>query len=379
MKAKVWEAYRRLDAYCKGADYRGWDVYDGLNSRVFQNSPANRSRLLRLAWIQLFKRSPLNLRRAARVAKGSNPKGLALFASGLIATGRIKEAERLLARLKEMCCTGYEGCCWGYNFPWESRAHYAPLGVPNIVTTVFVANAFLDHFSATGDSGSLELGRGACRFILSHLVLFEREHSLAFGYTPGREDVVYNASLLGACLLGRVFSTGGDKVYYAKSRKAIEYGISALDRDYLWPYGERAHHGYIDNFHTGFNLVAIAAWSRHTGDGRFEGELKKAYRAYLDTFWLRDGSPKYYHDSRYPLDIHCSAQGIVTLLGLSGYDGRSEELLGKVVAWVLGNMQDETGYFYYQRSRYYTNKISYIRWAQAWMFHALSLYVSGLQ
>ena len=379
MKLDVAGAFSRLDAYCKRADYCGWDVFDGLNSRVFKNTVANRSRLFRLAWIQLFKRSPVNLRYLAGVKKGLNPKGMALFASGLIRLGRLEEAERLLDRLKHMHCTGYEGYCWGYNFPWESRAYYVPLGVPNMVTTVFVANAFLDHFSATGDSESLKFGHGACQFILTHLVLFEREDTLGLGYIPGQYVIVHNANMLGAALLGRVFSIIGDEAFYSKSRKAMSYGISALNKDCLWPYGELGHHGFIDNFHTAFNLVSIASWSRYTGDLRWEAELKKAYRAYLDTFWLDDGCPKYYHDSLYPLDIHCSAQGIVTLLFLFGYDDHSEELLGKILVWVLTNMQDKTGYFYYQKSKYYINKISYIRWAQSWMFYALSLYLSGLK
>ncbi len=375
MKARAREALSRLDAYCKRVDYRGFDLYDGLNSGVFKKSPANRSPMLRLAWIQLFKRSPFNLRPIAGVPRGVNPKGLALFASGLIRAGRLSEAARLLERLKRMVCTGYEGYCWGYDFPWQSRAFYVPLGTPNIVTTVFVANAFLDHFCATGDSCSLEFGRGACEFILSHLVVFERGAALSFGYIPGRQVIVHNANLLGAALLGRVFGLVGDKRYFEKSGKAIFHAVGALNREWLWPYGELSHHGFIDNFHTGFNLVSLADWSRSTGDNRWEAELSRAYRAYLDFFWRPDGRPGYYHDRLYPLDIHCSAQGIITLSKLAGYDERSEKLLSKAVAWVLSNMQDETGYFYYQKHKNHTNRISYMRWAQAWMFYALSTYL----
>jgi hypothetical protein len=379
MKTDILDAFRRLDAYCARVDYCGWDVFDGLSSRIFEGTPAYRSRLLRLAWIQLFKRSPINLRYLAGIPKGLNPKGLALFASGLMRLGRLEEAGRLLDRLKEVRCAGYEGSSWGYNFPWESRAYYVPAGVPNIVATVFAANAFLDFHQATGDRQALKFGDDACRFILSHLVLFERESTLCFGYIPGENAIVHNANMLGAALLGRVFSINGNESYYSKSKKAISYGLSALNKDYLWPYGERSHHGFIDNFHTGYNLVSLASWSRNTGDRQWEPDLKRAYRTYLDTFWLDDGCPKYYHNSLFPIDTHCSAQGIITLLNLLEYDDRSKGLLEKVLAWVLSNMQDERGYFYYQKSRYYTNRIAYIRWAQAWMFYALAFYVSGLK
>ena len=89
-------------------------------------------------------------------------------------------------------------------------------------------------------------------------------------------------------------------------------------------------------------------------------------------FWLEDGSAKYYHNSLYPGDIHCSAQGIVTCLKLREHDDRSVSIAKKIAKWAIGNMQDKEGYFYYQKTRWYTNKIPYMRWSQAWMFYALS-------
>jgi hypothetical protein len=44
----------------------------------------------------------------------------------------------------------------------------------------------------------------------------------------------------------------------------------------------------------------------------------------------------------------------------------------RIARWAIDNMQDESGYFYYQKTKWYTNKIPYIRWSQAWMFYALS-------
>ncbi|MFK7779187.1 MAG: hypothetical protein QM501_13860 [Gimesia sp.] len=49
-------------------------------------------------------------------------------------------------------------------------------------------------------------------------------------------------------------------------------------------------------------------------------------------------------------------------------------LAEKIAQWAIDNMQDKKrGYFYYQKTRFYTNKIPYIRWSQAWMFYALAL------
>ena len=396
----------RLQNYCWNKNYKGWDLFDGLNSKIFKCSPFYRSRILRLAWIQFFKRSPVNFRRITIVPRGYNAKGLALFASGLVSSGKLEEARTLLDLLKETTCSGYNGISWGYNFDWQARAFYVPVGKPNMVTTVFVANAFLNYvenqikgFRNSGIEGlrekdlkkkkeeitqskdsneqtfledCLKIAQGCCEFILKELVLFEDDEKLCFSYIPGERARVHNANMLGAALLARVYSLTGNPHYYEKSRKAMAYSLKALNPDYSWPYGERHHHRFVDNFHTGFNLVALKDWMDYTGEKSWDKELKNAYRYFLDTFWLENGCPKYYNNSLYPIDIHCSAQGIVTCLKLSKYDDRSLPMAEKIANWAIDNMQDETGCFYYQKTRWYTNKMSYIRWAQAWMFYALS-------
>ena len=395
-----------LHNYCKKEDYKGWDIFDGLNSRLFRSSPFYRSELSRLAWIQFFKRSPVNFRRITLVPKAYNPKGLALFAAGLISMDKNDEATEILEWLKGMTCSGHSGTCWGYNFDWQARAFYVPIGKPNIVTTVFVANAFLDYaenqikglrnsgieglrekdlkkkkqeITQSKDSNEqtfiddcIKIADGCCEFLLNELVLFEDEDSLCFGYIPGKKARVHNANMLGAALLARVYALNSDPVYYDKSRKAMNYSMTALKYDYSWPYGELSHHQFVDNFHTGFNLVALKNWMDNTGDHRWVEDLKRAYQYFLDTFWLEDGCPKYYHNSLYPVDIHCSAQGIVTCLKLKDYDDRSVPMAKKIAKWAIENMQDKKGYFYYQKTRWYTNKIPYMRWSQAWMFYALS-------
>ncbi len=277
-----------------------------------------------------------------------------------------------------MACPGYDGICWGYNFDWQARAFYVPVGKPNMVTTVFVANAFFDYFDATGDPNALDTGIGACGFILNHLIQFEDKNSLCFAYIPGEKARVNNANMLGAALLARAYTYSKCVDYLEKSRKAMAYSIAALNPDYSWPYGELHHHQFVDNFHTGFNLVALKNWIDFTGEKEWEEKLIPAYRYFIDTFWLDDGCPKYYHNSLYPIDIHCSAQGIVTCLQLAEYDERSSDLAIKIANWAIENMQDSKGFFYYQKTRFFTNKIPYLRWSQAWMFNAFSLLLSRM-
>ncbi|MGV7223250.1 MAG: hypothetical protein ACQ9MH_17185 [Nitrospinales bacterium] len=374
----IQEAFSRLDNYCKHLNYSGWDLFDGLNSSLFRHSPFYRSAFFRLIWIQFFKRSPINLRRIALIPKGLNPKGLGLFSSGLIALGRIKEAELLLSQLSYLRSSGYSGISWGYNFPWQAKAFYVPTGKPNAIATIFVANAFLDFFEKTSSQDAIETARKCCDFIIENLVLHEDKETLCFGYVPGEGARVHNVNMLAAALLGRVYRYTKDPMLIEKSRKAITYSMQALPAGSFWPYGELPHHCFIDNFHTGFNLVALKAWMDATGEYIWMNQLESVYQNYLEIFWLENGCPKYYDNKAYPIDIHCAAQGVVTCIKLSGIHPESPVMAERIAKWAINTMQDKNGFFYYQETRFYTNKIAYIRWSQAWMFYALSLYIAKL-
>ena len=43
-----------------------------------------------------------------------------------------------------------------------------------------------------------------------------------------------------------------------------------------------------------------------------------------------------------------------------------------IAQWTIKNMQDKKGFFYYRKLKTHTNKISFMRWSQAWMFLALT-------
>ena len=91
MHSEIITHFERLKSYCEHQEFKGWDPYDGLNSRLFQATPFKHWSFGRLAWIQLFKRNPVNLRRLLLVPKGYNPKGLGLFLTGYCNLYRIAE------------------------------------------------------------------------------------------------------------------------------------------------------------------------------------------------------------------------------------------------------------------------------------------------
>jgi hypothetical protein len=72
------------------------------------------------------------------------------------------------------------------------------------------------------------------------------------------------------------------------------------------------------------------------------------------------------------VDIHCVAQSILTLLALKDLDTSNVVLARSVFQWAMNHMWDERGFFYYRVLRFFTIRIPYMRWAQAWMLLAMS-------
>ena len=212
---------KSLMHYCKGNDYKGWDPYDGLNSRIFQATPLKHSRIARLAWIQLFKRNPINLRSIVGIQKGYNTKGLGLFLFGYcdlyransetkleieVSDGNILEEIVFLAnKILELRSSGYSNFCWGYNFDWQNRVFFQPNHTPTVVATSFVANALFEAYEITKDENYLNAGLSAADFIKEDLNRTENKNDLVFSYSPLDHARVYNASLLGARLLARSY------------------------------------------------------------------------------------------------------------------------------------------------------------------------------
>jgi hypothetical protein len=128
---------------------------------------------------------------------------------------------------------------------------------------------------------------------------------------------------------------------------------------------------WIDSFHTGFNLVAVRHFLKAGEAEEFKNDYDSGVRYYAANFFLADGTPKYYHNRTYPIDIHAPAEAVVFF---SGEGERYRILTDRILQWMISNMQDAKGYFYFRKGPKFTNKIPYMRWSQAWAFHALTEY-----
>lgn len=377
------QAFVELFEWCRRRDFAGHDPFDALNSKLFQLTPLKHSRTARLLWTQACKRSPLNLRHLALIPAERNPKGIALFALAALATYRRTktreaelEARELLNDLQSTQLAGWHGAAWGYNFDWQSRSFLAPRGTPAIVPTAFAARAFLEAAHVFGDENYLNVARSVCNFILSDLPRsIATETEVCFSYTPDSQTHIFNASLLAAETLAQVGAADHADEHCALAVKAARYVISQQHEDGSWSYGAQQNQSWIDNFHTAYLLGSLqriidACEAAQTDEFRIP--LRRGFEFWRDRFFLADGWAKYYHDTLYPVDTHAAATAIVSFLDLRNLDRNALPAAELIAAWSIHNLRDRLGFFYYQRRRFYTLRIPFMRWTQAWMLYALA-------
>lgn len=372
-----------LLAYCRANDWAGYDPYDALNSRVYRALPFLHFRLARLALTQAVKRSPVNLRPLLLVPRVPNPKGLALFLASAVklaklsTPGAAESVGPLADKLLALRSPGWTHACWGYSFDWQQRFALVPKGSPNIICTTFAGNALLDAGDWAPEPAWTETATSAADFILDNLFSREDGGRACFRYTLVGRDEVHNANLLGAAYLCRVGRVSGDPRYLEPALEAARFSVSRQHDDGSWAYGEAPNQRWIDNFHTGFNLVALKRIREHAGTAEFDAAIRKGLDFFKGHFFRDDGAPKYFHDAVFPIDIHSAAQSVITLSEFSSSGTDDLALAHKVLAWTLDNLRDPEGFFYYQRRPRSMVRTSFMRWSQAWMLLALATFLEN--
>ncbi len=376
----------KLFDWVKKRDFKGIDPYDALNSPLTPLLSLG-TRLGRIVLTQLARRSPINLRPLLRIRPGANPKALGLFLEGVVKLARrttnsndadlwLQVARDLARRLYELRSPNVSGSAWGYNFPWQNRFQLLPRFTPTIVNTSFIALALLDYYDLTRDEQALEVALSSRNFILNDLNRQNdaQNDAFCFSYTPLDENFVHNANMLGASLLARLAISYGASEAHEPALEALRYSMKRQREDGSWFYAEREEQRWIDSFHTGFNLESLRRALKLGVANEYESAYRRGVEFYADNFFLADGTPKYYADRLYLVDVHAPAEAVYFFSGER--DEKSAGLVARVLEWTLKNLyNNRSGAFYFRKTPYGTIKTPYMRWSQAWAFRALTEYL----
>lgn len=379
-----------LKTYCEAENFVGWDPYDGLNSKVFKATPFKHWDFARLAWIQGFKRSPINLRKFLLVPKQHNAKGIGLLLNGYcnlykLAThgntsfGTREELQKQITELADLLLkiqnNNYSGACWGYNFDWQSKAFFLPKNTPTIVATSFVVEALLEAYQITKDDRYLKTALSSADFILNDLNRIEKEDELfMFSYSPLDRQAVYNATLLGSKTLSLIYSYDRKEEYKNLAFKSAKAVCDLQNPDGSFPHSDQVGQNWRDNFHTGFKLESLHYYQKFCNDESFQDNIEKGFQYWKNNYFEKDTGFSYYYDRGKDselVDLHCASQALTTFYKLDKMTA-DIELVEKIIEWPIQNMLSSKGYFYFQKKGNRINKIAYLRWPNAWMFYGMS-------
>jgi hypothetical protein len=373
------ESASLLEAWLESHDYAAYDPFDGLSSWV---RPLAVTPLSRQVLQQGVRRTPWNLRPLLGIKPATSTKAVGYLARAYLKLyrlsgdlGHLAAAEGCLEWLLENASPGYSGLCWGNHFDYQSRVFYLPKGEPTVVWTALIAHAFVDAWELTGKAEYADAATSVAEFILGDLERRPEGEGICISYIPSSYRCVHNASMLAAAALARTSAVRGDRRLLDVAAPAIAYTVGCQRDDGSWWYGEAENLHWVDNFHTGYVLDSLRHYMRASGDDVHLEAFVRGAEFFVAHFFLADGTPRYYWDRTWPVDIQCAAQAIESLVVIADTlgDERASSLARRVAMWTIENMQDADGYFYFQRWPFVVNRTPMLHWGQATMLHALAV------
>jgi hypothetical protein len=375
---KINNSRSALESYILKENFQGYDPFDGLNSPLFKLPILNKNRPIRFGYQQILRKLSLNIRPLLGIKKGLNPVTLGLsiqaFAYSSIRDKNHNYYDKInyclneLIRLQSKECSG---SCWGYDFDWEARYFRIKSYTPTIVATGIIINALYEYYKINKDDKVKDLILSSARFILKDLNrTYDKDGDYCFSYSPYDRQVVFNAAMKGARLLAQCYSINHKIELLEEAGKTVSFVMKNQSPDGAWPYSKGDARTWVDNFHTAYILDCLHEYIQLSNDKKHDQNIELGRNYYIKTFFKENGIACYYNNKTYPIDSTAAAQSVITLTRFG-----QNEMAEKVLLWMIENMQSPSGYFYYQKRNYYTNKISYMRWSNAWMLLAMNYYL----
>ncbi len=371
----------KLEKHIRNDDYKGFDPYDTLNSFLNFKKMGNRAAAIA---IQIQKRNPINIRPMIGVRKGYNPKGTGLLLKAYCNLYKytkdkkyLKAAEKLFTWLTKNYSEGFSGICWGYNFDWASPNEFIPAFTPSVVVTSFVIDGIYEYYSITKSAEAANTILSAAKYISQDIPTTSFQKGICFAYTHLNVDCCYNASLLAAEVLAKADKINSSDAHRRTIESSISFVLSNQHPSGVWNYSydiKKDSERHQVDFHQGFILVSLNNLRNllNLHERPVIEAIEKGIYFYMNNQFTPNGRSYWRIPRKWPVEIHNQSQGIITFYKLSKY-GKEFKTFGKTIStWTLRNMYSDQGYFYYRKNRFYTNRIDFLRWSNAWMMLALS-------
>ncbi len=377
-----------LQQYIEKEEFKGYDPYDTLNSWVPFGWLGKWGKPI---GIQIQKRNPLNLRSFIGIKKDYNPKaiGLLLHAYSLLYQKEQKEETKkkidfLFNWLLKNRTEGFKHHCWGYNFDWASSEKVLKAFSPTIVVSVFIAKGIIAYYEILKDPKALEVLKSIGQFIQEDLEVSEDKSGICFSYSTIETDTCYNASMLGSELFAFLYQETKEDHYKDLAIRSTNFVVDKQKEDGMWNYSIKLNSGkertQVD-FHQGYVIDSLANVMKYIPEvsAQYKPSLTKGLDYYLNHQFLSNGQALYRVPSKWPVEIHNQAQGIITFARWAHLNDSYLEHSKKIADYSIKHMLSPKGYFYYKKYAFLTIKTPFMRWSEAWMLLAMNELLVSIQ
>lgn len=358
-----------------------YDFADALRSPLLL-SLTLRSRFAQRLAIQTVKNCPVNIRPILGITPHVSSQTLALMCSARAWQNHGGQSDVPLKMVKgaaiDLINDRLGSFSWGLKLYYTTRFVRSTPSTPNLFQTGTAAHALLDAYQVAGDQAFAEAAQKAVDFCFTELGIVDSSAGRYCRYYPGFEAAVYNvnALLAAACTRLACLKVGDSEMSRKRSEDLLTFVLKGQRKDGSWPYAADSNAQWTDGFHTGYILEALGYLLQSPLDKQVRGPLKIGVEFFEQHLIDHDGCPKYYPDSRYPVDIQNCAQALQTTARLLPLFDSDIDLLGRMIDCVVRQLFvddcGEAGYFAASRTRWFKNKTPYVRWGQSPMVLALT-------
>jgi hypothetical protein len=372
------KALDALEAWFDSNPFYGYDPYDikgkAFISKCQKWTPVRKPLNM---FLELF---PTTSRRLFNIKKQINPKGIGLLALANLTRYKslgkkdyIQKAESYLEWLNKHSVNDYGGIGWGYPFNWQSRVLISA-GTPSSVVTAICGNAFLEYRNITGKTIYDDLLYQIAEFFCAGLNQHESPSGICFSYTPLDTFTVHNANLFSAWFLSEAGTLFNKRSWKDFGYKATQYTLADQSSDGSFTYwGPPMKTHVIDSFHTGYVLRMLHRISMlFPKDVAIRTAIQKGMDYYLLSMFTQDNFPKDNRLRKWPVNIHTLNEWIMVFTEIPSSRDKMESKLKEILKILLFSMQFRPGLFAYKKYPFFTVKIPFFRWNQAWSYLALS-------
>ncbi|MCS2724524.1 hypothetical protein NXW08_14205 [Bacteroides uniformis] len=385
------EVIDKLITHIQKEKYKGYDPYDTLNSfipfKLFGS-------FVQAAAIQFQLRNPINIRKIIGIKKEYSVKSLGLILHAYAILYSRYPSKELLVEMNFLFDLIYslrridnrfKGWFWAVHYPIVWKGRNRPKFDPSSVLASTIFEGVFEYYRITNNEKAKEVLLGIAEFIQNCIPTTETEHGKCYSYTTTSSDIIFNANAFVCEVLAKCYFLTHDKQFQRDAIKSLNFTVYHQKKNGSWMYRYYPDSGKEKNqidFHQGFILNSLNEAIHYLSleDKKYIDAIKKGYDFYINKQFTKDGRGMWRYPVLYPIDIHNQAVGIITFSKMSTYSSLSKDVTSEIIEYTLSNLYNKKkGYFYYQKRKFFTNRIDYIRWNQSWMLLALAYYIKSIK